>query len=136
MENIVTIKKIRKAKGLTQKQLAEKIGVATITIQQYERGVRNPTISTLNRIAMALDVTIGELLSDKRLAIYEDAEEPYRDEELVRKLIEPSRFTPELVVKFFEEFGEILLLSEESQKAAQSYINYLKEQEKDGDFDD
>ena len=48
------IQKRRKAFGLTQKELAEKVGVAPITIQQYERNVRIPKIEILKKIGMAL----------------------------------------------------------------------------------
>lgn len=44
----------RKKAGLTQKQLAEKVGVATITIQQYERNVREPKFEMLVKISEAL----------------------------------------------------------------------------------
>lgn len=52
------IKKIRKEKGLTQKQLAEAIGVSTITIQNYENNRRQPNIDMLNKIGSVLDVFI------------------------------------------------------------------------------
>ena len=38
------IKIARQKAGLTQKQLAEKVGLATITIQQYERNLREPRL--------------------------------------------------------------------------------------------
>ena len=41
------IKQARQNSKMTQKELAEKVGIATITIQQYERGVRTPKIETL-----------------------------------------------------------------------------------------
>ncbi len=43
----------RKKAGLTQKQLAEKVGVAAITIQQYERNVREPKFEMLVKISEA-----------------------------------------------------------------------------------
>lgn len=57
------IRAARKATGITQKQLAEKIGVAEITIQQYERGIRTPKVDTLQRIAAALETSIDSLLN-------------------------------------------------------------------------
>lgn len=44
----------RKEKGLTQRQLAEKAGIATITIQQYESGKRVPKFEFFIKIARAL----------------------------------------------------------------------------------
>ena len=56
------IQEKRKKAGLTQKELAEKVGVATITIQQYERGLREPKIETVARIAEALNVSVPEFI--------------------------------------------------------------------------
>ncbi len=61
MSSSEKIRQLRKEKGLTQKQLAEKTGIAAITIQQYEAGKYEPKLDKLRRIAAALDVTIGEL---------------------------------------------------------------------------
>lgn len=58
------IKKYRKNSNLTQKQLAEKIGVTVVTIQNYENSRREPNLITLNKIADALGATINDLLND------------------------------------------------------------------------
>lgn len=50
------IKDARKKAGLTQKELAEKAGTAAGTIQQYERGIRQPRIKQIEQIAKALEV--------------------------------------------------------------------------------
>ncbi len=55
------IRKIRKQKGLTQKKLAELSGLNEVTIRSYELGKFKPKIETIQRIANALDVTIGDL---------------------------------------------------------------------------
>lgn len=55
------IKKYRKAKGFTQKELAESVGVAAITIQQYERNVREPKMDTVVRLAQALGISVADL---------------------------------------------------------------------------
>lgn len=52
------IKNLRNAYGLTQKELAEKAGVATITLQQYERNKREPRKETLSKIATALNIPV------------------------------------------------------------------------------
>ena len=48
------IQEARKKAGYTQKELAEKIGVVTGTIQQYELGKRQPRIEQIQAIAAAL----------------------------------------------------------------------------------
>lgn len=56
------IKKYRKLKKLTQKQLANQIEISEMSIRRYERGERQPTIDVLNLIANALDIDTSELL--------------------------------------------------------------------------
>lgn len=53
------LRAIRKAKGLTQKKLADDCGLAAGTIQQYELGKRSPTAVNLHKIARALNVSYG-----------------------------------------------------------------------------
>ena len=50
------IKTLRKKIGYTQKQLAEKCGMAEITIRQYELNKREPRQETIEKIATALGV--------------------------------------------------------------------------------
>lgn len=54
--------KYRKAKGITQRELAEKLGVTQPTIAQYETGVRKPDIVTLKKLAVLLECTTDQLL--------------------------------------------------------------------------
>ncbi len=60
------IRKYRKAIGYTQKELAEKSGVATVSVQQYERGIRQPRLEQLRRIASALGVEWTELVPENQ----------------------------------------------------------------------
>lgn len=55
------IKKFRKTKKLTQEELGKRLGVSAAMISQWERGERNPRTENLQKIASALDVTMGEL---------------------------------------------------------------------------
>lgn len=60
------IKEARKSAGLTQRELAEKSGTATGTIQQYELGKRQPRIEQLQAIASALGVTTNYFLTGEK----------------------------------------------------------------------
>jgi len=53
----------REKRGLTQRELAEKAGVSQGAIGQYEIGLTMPRLSTLQRIAVALNTTVSELCS-------------------------------------------------------------------------
>ncbi|OJW72945.1 MAG: transcriptional regulator [Spirosoma sp. 48-14] len=48
------IREARKRKSLTQKELAERIGVTKTIITNYEAGRQNLTIDTLQKVADAL----------------------------------------------------------------------------------
>ena len=50
------IRNIRIKRGMTQKQLADKLGTTPQNIAQYENGKRNPKPDTQRRIAKALGV--------------------------------------------------------------------------------
>lgn len=52
------IQTARKKAGMKQSELAEKLGVAVITIGQYERNKRQPRIEQLRAIADALEVPL------------------------------------------------------------------------------
>ncbi len=52
------IRAARKAKGLTQKELGEKLGVADSVITNYESGKQNLTIDTLQKVADVLGVDV------------------------------------------------------------------------------
>lgn len=56
------IRKARKDSGLTQNQLAARLSISYVNISQLERGERSPSVDTLQKIADALDVPVGELL--------------------------------------------------------------------------
>lgn len=52
----------RHARGLTQASLAKLAGIAQPRIAEIECGESNPRLSTITRLALALDVTVGDLL--------------------------------------------------------------------------
>lgn len=58
------VKSARSELGLSQKQLAELVGVSTRSIQVYERGEKMPRRSTMFRLAKALKVSVKFLSDD------------------------------------------------------------------------
>ncbi len=55
------IKRIRKVKNLTQKQLGERCGIQESNIRKYELGGANPKLETQIKIAAALGVPVSQL---------------------------------------------------------------------------
>lgn len=60
------MRRIRKAKALTQEKVAEAAGLHPNYIGSVERGERNISICNIERIAIALDVAMAELLAHWR----------------------------------------------------------------------
>lgn len=56
------IKKLRLNKGITQEALAELTGLSRQYICDVERGTRNISLINIEKISIALEVTMSELL--------------------------------------------------------------------------
>lgn len=59
----VKVRAERLKQGLSQEALAEKAGVHRTYIGMIERAEKNITLINIERIAVALDVTLGELMT-------------------------------------------------------------------------
>ncbi len=56
------LRTLRRARGWTQEQLAERAGLSYKFIGEIERGQSNPTLETLVALAQALDLDVVDLL--------------------------------------------------------------------------
>jgi transcriptional regulator with XRE-family HTH domain len=56
------VRRLRKAKGISQEELADLAGVHRTYASDIERGTRNPSITVVEQFASALHVTTGSLL--------------------------------------------------------------------------
>ncbi len=56
------LRKLRTDKKLTQEELADKAGLHFTYIGQIERGLRNPSLVNLHKLAKALKISGGDLL--------------------------------------------------------------------------
>ena len=59
---------LRKAQGLTQEQLGEKLGVTNKTVSRWENGNYMPDVEMLSLLSEEFGVSINELISGERLA--------------------------------------------------------------------
>lgn len=83
------IAELRKQKGFTQKELAEKLMVTEKAISRWETGMSVPDSEQLIKIAVILETTVSELLGTK----VENEEEPDR---LAKEL---SRINTQLAIR-------------------------------------
>jgi transcriptional regulator with XRE-family HTH domain len=80
------IRDLRHRSGLSQRQLAMRMGVPRTYVSKIENEKATPTLSSLARLASALEVTVPDLLRDCG---------PSREEEIAELLTDP--FVAELV---------------------------------------
>ncbi|MCY8009738.1 helix-turn-helix domain-containing protein [Bacillus haynesii] len=103
----------RKAKGLTQDQLAKKVNTKKTTISNYETGYSTPSNEMLSDLADVLETTTDFLLGRTKIS------------ESEHRLAEEFS-DPDLQIAFREASD----FSEEAKQQAIDFIKYLKEKEK------
>lgn len=97
------IMKARKAKGYTQMTLADALGVSFQAVSNWERGQTCPDIANLSALSRVLDLSIDELLGNRRAA------------EITREIAEDK--TPKLQPEELQQVAP-LLTGEQADKAA------------------
>ena len=60
------ISKLRKENKMTQRQLADKLGIMDTSVSKWERGVNAPDISYLTELSKIFHVTVQEILNGER----------------------------------------------------------------------
>lgn len=78
---------LRKANGLTQKQLAEKLGVSDKSVSRWERGDGAPDLALIPVIAEVFGVTCDELLRGERRQLQTDTGPDPRAEKQRQRLL-------------------------------------------------
>jgi transcriptional regulator with XRE-family HTH domain len=93
---------LRKAKSLTQAQVAEGVGVEKETISRMENGVISPSLTRLRQIADVLDCSLCDLFRSRSPDVTDQAHSII---ELIQDLAEEERT---MVVKFVAEVAKLL----------------------------
>lgn len=76
---------LRKSHGMTQKELAEKLGVSDKTVSHWERDESAPDISLIPVIAEIFSVTCDELLRGEKASAQSEPSDLYYENELSEK---------------------------------------------------
>ncbi|MBQ8575186.1 MAG: helix-turn-helix transcriptional regulator [Clostridia bacterium] len=67
------ISTLRKEKGMTQKELAEKLNITDKAVSKWERDVACPDINTLPKLAEILGISLDELMNTKAKPILKNS---------------------------------------------------------------
>jgi len=98
------ISKNRKIKKLTQRELAEKLGVTEKSVSNWENGRNMPDISLFNPLCQELNITINELLSGEKIK-----QENYQNK-LEENIINALNYTDNKINKSYNIISIILLI--------------------------
>lgn len=133
------LKWLREKKGLTQKEMAENIGVSPQYYGRFEKGTGEPNLETLVKIRIildeSLDFIVGYILDDRRTEllydIYVDARQNREDteEDIEYALTEVKEFSSEerrlkIIKKYREELKE---WQTKENIAFEAFFDYIKD---------
>lgn len=111
----MNIRALREGAGLTQQQLADRVGVSRSTIAQYEAGYTMPGVPVLITLAQVLDADLNELKKPPYTWVGKAEEPPAHydtaDEVTVRaeRLLERMRRRHEAQGQDIEELARIIV---------------------------
>jgi len=105
------VKEIRKARHLSQRQLASRMQVPRTYISKIENGKAIPTLGSLERLASALEVDISQLVRDGRSRREEEIAEIFADPFLA----ELAQYLPRL-----EALQRSLLMNQVRERARET----------------
>lgn len=121
---------LRKARGITQVQLAQVSGIPRTTISHIESGAGNPSLITLSKLAVALGVHYEELLSAPKpschLVLRQDLRTHHRSQGKVTKVELLPKPTPGLQFERLELKGHALLVGTPHSKGTREYFTCTK----------
>lgn len=58
----MTLKEFREQKGLSQTELAKRVGLKQTTISQYESGTRRPNLQMAKKLSDALEISLDDFV--------------------------------------------------------------------------
>lgn len=112
-----TIRMVRKAHGITQKQLGASMGIDDATVRKYESGRLKPSLSTLQKFADALCVDIsvlteGELNASKAMlklfSIFRTYSGEIKDGSMLMQEMQSGTFNEDQIYLSFKSLNSLL----------------------------
>lgn len=98
------IRELREAKGLTQREIANRIGIDDYYISRLENNHVNPTLATMQKIATALDVELRDFFPSAKAEFRITAPKLDRDlKKIVALWPDLTEEHRQLMVRFIEQ---------------------------------
>lgn len=99
--------KLRKEKGLLQKEVAAYLNMTVATISNYEKGVHSPDLNTLIKLADFYDVSTDYLLQRTRYkasigSLNKQLSADYTVSDLINTTLELDRHNTEALLDYYE----------------------------------
>jgi len=119
------IAKSRKAKNMTQQELAEKLGVSDKTIGNWENGRNMPDLSLFKPLCEELAITINDLMSGEEIK-KENYQEKF-EENIINLTIDNKKKTKKkikLLILIFTACSLILLIANSLYNTIKLDVNY------------
>ncbi len=102
------LRKLRELMGLSQMDVASRIGIAITTYRNYENTLRQPDYQTLVKIANILDTTTDFLLGNDKIS---------QSNTQLSSLFSGIQFLSQESLVLLENYLELLLLREKVQRS-------------------
>jgi CheY-like chemotaxis protein len=108
-----TVRSKRCEKGLSQEELADRAGLHRTYVSDVERGARNPSLQSIEKLAVALEMSVSALFQP----MSKDA--PISDEHVEILLVEDIRQDVELTLHAFRkaQFSNVVHVVEDGMQA-------------------
>lgn len=97
------IASLRKEKGMTQMELAEKMGITDKAVSKWERDLSCPDVNSLPKLAEIFDVTVDELMQVKTEAREEITKDKKVSVELICKAVALAMGVAVVVLSILDE---------------------------------
>lgn len=97
----------RKKRGLTQEELAEKLGVSSAAVSKWERGISTPELSMVCKMADCFEISVDELLGRMNCLL---PEEEKFDEQSMKQY--DLKLRKDLIAKYRNRIAKMNLLEE------------------------
>lgn len=110
------IRYFRHLRGLSQEQLALQAGLNTAFLGHLERGLKSPTITTLEKLVRALDITFEELFAEESSAADPERERALKQIELLTRELSAGQLDKlASIIRAILEFPQAARPSEPAQ---------------------